>query len=51
MNQKNTGIIVMVLAILLAIIYLAVPALLLYAYWIAVILLFVYGLYSYFRGS
>jgi len=51
MNQKIAGILIMVLAILLVVIYATQPMFLVYTYWIAVIILFIYGLYSYLRAE
>ncbi|MDI6644245.1 MAG: hypothetical protein QME14_04235 [Methanobacteriaceae archaeon] len=51
MNQKIAGILIMVLAILLVVIYATLPMFLIYTYWIAVIILFIYGLYSYLRAD
>ncbi|SCG85831.1 Region of a membrane-bound protein predicted to be embedded in the membrane [Methanobacterium congolense] len=45
MNEKNTGILMIVVAILLAILYLALPNFILYLYWIMVVILLVYGVY------
>jgi len=45
MNEKNTGILMIVVAILLAILYLALPNFILYLYWIMVVVLLVYGVY------
>ncbi|BDZ70621.1 hypothetical protein [Methanobacterium petrolearium] len=47
MNNQMNGIIMIVLGILLGIIYFALPTFLIYAYWIAVLILVVYGIYLY----
>jgi hypothetical protein len=45
MNEKNTGILMIVVAILLAVVDLALPNLLFYLFWIMVVILLVYGVY------
>jgi len=47
MNNKLNGIIMLVLGVLLAIIYFAMPTFLMYTYWLAVIILIIYGIYLY----
>jgi len=47
MNNKINGIVMLVLGVLLAIIYFALPNFLIYTYWLAVILLIIYGIYLY----
>jgi len=47
MDDKISGIIMAVLGVLLAILYFALPTFLIYTYWLAVIILIVYGLYLY----
>ncbi|BDZ66756.1 hypothetical protein [Methanobacterium ferruginis] len=50
MDDKISGIIMAVLGVLLGILYFALPNLLIYAYWAAVIILVVYGLYLYLKN-
>jgi hypothetical protein len=45
MNEKNTGILMIAVAILLAVVDLALPNLLFYLFWIMVVILLVYGVY------
>lgn len=47
MNNKINGIIMLVLAVLLAIVYFALPKFLIYTYWLAVLILIIYGVYLY----
>lgn len=49
MNDKNTGGLLIAFAIVLAILYLAVPTVLIYLYWIAVLIFFVYGVYLFLK--
>jgi len=49
MNPKMNGVLMMVLGVLLAIVYFALPTLLIYTYWLAVIALVGYGVYMYTR--
>jgi hypothetical protein len=45
-NQIN-GILMIVLGVILAILYFALPTFLVYTYWLAVIVILVYGIYTY----
>jgi hypothetical protein len=45
-NQIN-GILMMVLGVILAILYFALPTFLVYTYWLAVIIIVGYGFYTY----
>jgi hypothetical protein len=45
-NQIN-GILMIVLGVILAILYFALPTFLVYTYWLAVIIILVYGIYTY----
>lgn len=47
MNNKINGIIMLVLGVLLAIVYFALPKFLIYTYWLAVLILIIYGIYLY----
>lgn len=47
MNNQLNGIVMLVLGVLLAIIYFALPTFLIYTYWVAVLILIVYGIYLY----
>ncbi|OPX59495.1 MAG: hypothetical protein A4E25_00979 [Methanobacterium sp. PtaB.Bin024] len=47
MNNQLNGIIMIVLGVLLGIIYYALPTFLVYTYWVAVIILIIYGIYLY----
>ena len=46
MNEKTTGLITFLLGVVLAILALAVPGLFYWLFWIAVVILIVYGLYN-----
>ena len=45
MNEKTSGLMMVVLAIALAILIIAVPGYIYWIYWIAVAILLIYGLY------
>lgn len=47
MNNKINGIVMLALGVLLAIIYFAMPTFLMYTYWLAVVILIIYGIYLY----
>lgn len=47
MNNQINGILMMVLGVILAVIYFALPTFLMYTYWLAVIVIVVYGFYTY----
>ncbi|WP_414468658.1 hypothetical protein [Methanobacterium sp. ACI-7] len=47
MNNKINGIIMVVLGVILAVLYFALPTFLIYTYWLAVIIFIVYGAYMY----
>jgi hypothetical protein len=47
MNNQINGILMMVLGVILAIIYFALPTFLMYTYWLAVIVIVGYGIYTY----
>ena len=47
MNDKTSGILMIVLGVILAVIYIALPNFLIFAYWVAVIALIGYGAYMY----
>jgi|GEM_PF-2698066 hypothetical protein len=51
LNEKINGILIMILAIVLAIFILAVPDWVYWIYWLAVIIILLYGLYLYFVKS
>jgi hypothetical protein len=48
-NDKNTGMIMIVLAVILAILYLVATSLLVYFYWFSIIVIFIYGLYLFMK--
>jgi hypothetical protein len=45
MGENTNGLMMMILGVVLAVLYLAIPTFLVYVYWIAVIILILYGLY------
>ena len=47
MSEKNNGLIMVVLAVVLAILILVIPGYIYWIYWIVVAILLVYGLYLY----
>lgn len=47
MNNKTNGILMIILGVILAVIYFALPKFLIYTYWLAVLILLVYGIYLY----
>jgi hypothetical protein len=47
MNNKNTGLMAIALAVLLAILYFAATTLLVYFYWFVVVILLIYGIVQY----
>ncbi len=51
MDNKINGIIMMLLGVILAVLYFALPTLLIYTYWLAVIVLIGYGAYMYQKKS
>ncbi|HOI39140.1 MAG TPA: hypothetical protein PL168_00260 [Methanobacterium sp.] len=51
LNEKTNGLLIMILAIVLAILIIAVPNWVYWIYWIAVALILAYGLYLYFVKS
>jgi len=49
MDDKTTGLLMLVLGIVMAILILAVPGWIYWVYWIVVAILIIYGLFQYFR--
>ncbi len=47
MSNQINGILMMVLGVILAVLYFALPTFLLYTYWLAVIIIVGYGFYTY----
>ncbi|MCE5214821.1 MAG: hypothetical protein LLF83_08900 [Methanobacterium sp.] len=47
MDNKMNGIIMIIVGILLAVIYFAIPTFLIYTYWLAIIIFLLYGIYLY----
>lgn len=47
MDNKMNGIIMIIVGVLLAIIYLALPTFLIYTYWLAIVIFIIYGIYLY----
>jgi hypothetical protein len=50
MNNKNAGILMIVVGVLLAILYFAIPTFLVYTYWLAILIFVLYGLYLFQKG-
>lgn len=47
MSNQINGILLMVLGVILAVLYFALPAFLMYTYWVAIILIIIYGVYTF----